>query len=148
MTNIRNQYISGTGIWWKLKIPCAVEAISNLGLNVILGKLFGISGVLIATIITIFFLNFMWRTSILFKQYFVEMKFSRYLKRYIYYFLATLCATAISYVFCLQIGNGWTGYIAKILVCIFVPNVVLYIFYRPLKQFSEYKKFLLTIRQR
>ena len=38
MTNIRNQYISGTGMWWKLKLPCMCEAISNLLLNIILGN--------------------------------------------------------------------------------------------------------------
>lgn len=30
MNNIRNQYISGTGIWWKLKISYIVEAVANL----------------------------------------------------------------------------------------------------------------------
>ena len=53
MNNIRNQYITGTGIWWHLKVSYLIEAIANLLLNIILGKLFGITGVLIATIITI-----------------------------------------------------------------------------------------------
>ena len=59
MNNIRNQYISGTGIWWKLKWSYIVEAIANLGLNFILGKFFGITGVIVATIVTIFLFNYL-----------------------------------------------------------------------------------------
>ena len=70
MNNIRNQYISGTGVWWKLKESYLVEAIGNLLLNIILGKMMGITGILLATIITIVGFNFIWRTLILFKKLF------------------------------------------------------------------------------
>ncbi len=70
MNNMRNQYISGTGMWWKLKSSYIIEAIANLGLNFILGKLFGITGVILATIITIIVFNYCQRNSILFKNYF------------------------------------------------------------------------------
>ena len=46
------------------------EAVANLILNFILGKYFGITGVLLATIITIFVFNYLQRNTVLFKCYF------------------------------------------------------------------------------
>ena len=53
MNNIRNQYIDGTGMWNALKWSYILEAFGNLFLNIILGKLFGVTGILCATIFTI-----------------------------------------------------------------------------------------------
>lgn len=148
MTNIRNQYISGTGMWWKLKLPCMCEAISNLLLNIILGKLFGVTGVIIATIITILILNFSWRTLILFKEYFKE-NFLNYFLKYLYYLFITVLITLISYCFCNQIHiQGWMGLLIRLMVCIIIPNILFYLGYRPLKQFDEGVKFLRIIAER
>lgn len=137
MTNIRNQYISGTGIWWQLKVPCIVEAVSNLALNIILGRLLGITGVILATIITIFFFNFCWRTHILFKLYF-KQKFITYLIQYVYYFLLTVIATICTYYICNMFSNsGIQQLIIRGIICIFIPNIIFFIGYRPLKQFDS-----------
>lgn len=149
MTNIRNQYISGTGIWWKLKIPCAVEAVSNLALNIILGKIFGIAGVVIATILTIFFLNFCWRTNILFKEYFKEHIFSKYLFQYLYYMLITFVACFATYFVCGFIkASSIITLVIRALICIFLPNIILFVGYRPLKLFVPSKAFVLNLIKR
>lgn len=70
MNNIRNQYIDGSGIWHELKISYILEAFGNLVLNIFLGKIFGVSGILWATIITIFIFNYSARTHKLFVGYF------------------------------------------------------------------------------
>lgn len=146
MTNIRNQYISGTGIWWKLKIPCIIEALANLCLNIVLGKLLGVSGVIIATILTIFFLNFTWRTSILFKEYFVGHKFSRYMLQYLYYLGVTLVACIITYRVCGLIGGSTiVNIVIRLVICLVLPNIILFLGYRPLKQFSSSKQFVLRV---
>ena len=149
MTNIRNQYISGTGIWWKLKVPCIVEALANLSLNIVLGKLFGVSGVIIATIITIFFLNFTWRTSILFKEYFVGHSFGKYMVRYLYYMFVTMAACAITYYICGFIhGSKIMTILYRFVICLVVPNIILFAGYRPLQQFDNSKRFINRVFQR
>lgn len=70
MNTIRNQYIDGSGIWNELRMSYILEAFGNLALNIILGKLFGISGILWATILTIFIFNYSVRTHRLFVSYF------------------------------------------------------------------------------
>ncbi len=143
MTNIRNQYISGTGIWWKLKMPCIVEAVANLFFNIILGRLFGISGVIIATILTIFFFNFLWRTCILFKNYFVSYKYTSYLIKYLYYIVVTAIATGFSFGICESIKiDGLFGFLLKAVVCLILSSIIICLLFSRCKEFYQAKIFL------
>lgn len=128
MNNIRNQYISGTGIWWKLKVSYTVEAIANLLLNFILGKVLGITGVLLATIITIFIFNYLQRNTILFKNYFKKSSYSKYLLEQLYYALFAVIAVGVSYILCRQINLGSVfGMITKGLIVSVVSSIILLI---------------------
>ena len=95
MNNIRNQYVNGAGIWDKLKASYVLEAGGNLILNIILGKLWGITGILLATIITIFLFNYVMRTHILFNNYFREESEKRFSCDQLQYAAATLIAAVI-----------------------------------------------------
>ena len=66
---VPNLYLGGNGLWWECKAPCIVEALGNLVFNIVLGKFFGIKGILLSTIITLISCNFIWRNYILFKKY-------------------------------------------------------------------------------
>lgn len=67
MNNSRNLYVNGNGLWWKLKIWYVLEAIGNLVLNVLFGYIMGITGIILATIITIIVFDFILRTIVLFR---------------------------------------------------------------------------------
>ena len=95
MNNIRNQYVNGAGIWDKLKASYVLEAGGNLILNIIFGKLWGITGILLATIITIFLFNYVMRTHILFNNYFREESEKRFSFDQLQYAAATLIAAVI-----------------------------------------------------
>lgn len=100
MNNIRNQYISGLGIWWKLKNSYLIEAIANLLLNIVFGKIFGITGVILATIITIFIFNYLQRNRILFKSYFKNENIVDFYKEQFYFMFLIFISFVISYVIC------------------------------------------------
>ena len=107
MNNVRNQYISGTGIWWNLRKSYIIEALGNLILNILLGKWFGITGVLLATIITIFLFNYLMRNSVLFSSYFADQSYKGYLTEQLYFAGTAIVAAAASYFLCSLIsGNG------------------------------------------
>lgn len=147
LNNIRNQYVSGTGLWWKLRYTYIVEAIGNLGLNIILGKLYGVNGVLWATILTIFFFNFLWRTNILFKNYFKGFSLSAFLKEQFYYCFIAFIGIAIAYIICVNLFKDESIFtlIARGLVC---SLVVLFVFVAgvyPIKRFKEVKYFIIQI---
>lgn len=126
MNNIRNQYISGTGIWWKLKISYIVEAVANLILNFILGKYFGITGVLLATIITIFVFNYLQRNTVLFKCYFKNSSYIKYLLEQFYYAIFAIVAVVISYSLCerTKMNDIW-GLIIRGGIALVVSGIIL-----------------------
>ena len=126
MNNIRNQYISGTGIWWNLKISYIVEAVANLILNFILGKYFGITGVLLATIITIFVFNYLQRNTILFKCYFKNSSYIKYLLEQFYYAIFAIVAVVISYSLCerTKLNDIW-GLIIRGGIALVISGIIL-----------------------
>lgn len=146
MNNIRNQFVSGTGMWWKLKYSYALEAIGNIVLNVVLGKLLGITGVILATIITIFFMNFLWRTLLLFRNYFKTMSLKQFLLDHLGWASAIVIAAGVTYTICNKIQLGSiTQVIVNAIVCVIVPNVILLALFVKTKQFTEAKAFGIKI---
>ena len=100
MNNIRNQYINGAGLWDKLKASYVLEAGGNLVLNIVLGKIWGITGILLATIITIFVFNYVCRTHILFSDYFHNESECRFSIDQLQYVLVTTVLAGSMFGFC------------------------------------------------
>ncbi len=138
MNNIRNQYISGTGMWWKLKWSYILEALANLLLNFILGKLLGITGVILATIFTIFVFNYLWRNQVLFKNYFKEQSLALFYKEQFSYLLLTALGLLLSFFAVEHLPfEGIMDFVARGIICLFVPNVIYYIGVRYTKRYEE-----------
>lgn len=143
MNNIRNQYISGTGMWWRLKLIYIFEAVSNLVLNIMLGRVLGITGVLLATIITIIVFNFILRTLVLFKFYFKGKSIIRFFSGHAFYSCIILVTVIITYSLCLQVGlPGISGMLIKLVICMTLPNILFLFIFSRSKQFQEFKLFL------
>lgn len=147
MNNIRNQYISGTGMWWKLKVSYVVEAVANLLLNFVLGKLFGITGVILATIITIFLFNYLQRNKVLFNEYFKKEKISEFYKQQFFYLLLTAIGLIISLLICEKLPfDGVLNMIARVVVCMVVPNAIYYCGIRYTKSFRSVRNLVIKIK--
>ena len=80
MGEIKAVYSDAAGLWWKNRYRTAVETVVNIILNLLLVKIWGIYGIFLATIVTLFFLGFGMGTEILFRSYFknVKIKISLY----------------------------------------------------------------------
>ena len=149
MNNIRNQYIIGTGIWWKLKYSNIAEAFGNVILNLVLGKLFGITGIIMATIITIFVFNFLWRTIVLFREYFVGMSLREFFVYHFYWFLCAVLAAMAAWGICSRIHvNTILQLFVNGIICVIVPNIILLVLFGQTKQFSIAKQFVLQMLKR
>ena len=143
MNNIRNQFVSGTGIWWKLKYSNIGEALGNIILNLVLGKLFGITGIILATIITIVVFNFWWRTEVLFKTYFVGMSLKEFLKNHGYWIVCVLIAAVVTWGLCSLIQvNAVVQLFINGIICVIVPNGILLLMFWRTKQFQNAKQFV------
>lgn len=143
MNNIRNQYISGIGIWWKLKKTYIAEAIGNLILNIVLGKYLGITGVIIATIITIFVFNYLQRNKVLFNEYFKSENIHKFYINQIYYFFIVGLAFIVSYLLCSLFNKGIILHlIIRLGISIGISLIVLFIGLRISSYYYESKKFI------
>lgn len=107
MGDMRSLYSAANGLWWKMRYRSIVETISNILLNVSLGKLFGVNGIIIATVISIFICNFLWSTSILFKEYFGKHLMRKYFLYHAKYaiFMMAVCAISIVIIRYINIEN-------------------------------------------
>ncbi len=145
MNHMRNEYILGNAIWWKLKGAYLAEAIGNLVLNIFLGKIWGITGIIIATIITIFFCNYLMCNSVLFKTYFKGESIKVFYKQQFYYLAVAVAVTAVTYIFCIR----FESIILRALICIFVPNCLFVVLYYPCdrwKSSMELVKRIVSVR--
>ena len=86
-----------TGIWWEGRKGAVIEAASNLILNYVLVKYYGIAGVVVSTIITIVFINLPWETYIIFKYYF-NMNPFKYVIKQLVLAAESIVIVAITYI--------------------------------------------------
>ena len=148
MNNIRNQYISGTGMWWRLKWSYIIEAVANLVLNFVLGKLMGITGVILATIITIVLFNYFQRNMILFKNYFKDQSIGKFYIQQFYYLILTTVGLVISFLLCEILPfDGVLNMTIRILICLIVPNVIYYFGVRFTDVFEDAKKIVVKVNR-
>lgn len=142
MCYTKNVYLEAKGLYWECRFIYIIEAILNLALNLVLGYFWGITGVIVATIITIIFVNFIGGSKILFKYYF-KRKCTQFLGWHMIYFLVTIASGIITLLICSLIRiNGFGGLAVKLLVCIVCPNIVYLLVYIKFKQFDEAKEII------
>ncbi|MBO4638356.1 MAG: hypothetical protein J5710_01225 [Treponema sp.] len=148
MGDIRCVYSDAKGLWWENRYRAIIEAILNILLNFFLGKVWGIYGIIIATIISIFFINFIWGSTIIYKYYFTEIKISEYYLLHLLYALITLIACIVTGYLCYILPlERLLGFIVKIMICLVIPNLLFYLFYRRTSMYLEAKMILLNLRK-
>lgn len=149
MTDIVNLYISTTGIWWKCKIVYIAEACCNLLLNILFGMIWGCFGVLLASAITVIFINFYFSTKILYREYFKQFKLIEFISRSLLYFIVTALGASGTYLLCDCLETAFSFIssvgllIMKALICIVIPNFMYFIIYHKDEEFMVCKKWAL-----
>ena len=141
--NVRAAYSDAAGLWWESRYRAVIEVISNIVLSFILGKFFGIYGIILATLISILVINFGYGSLIIFKYYFKGIKAQEY---YIYHFkyaIITIIVCCITYFICSLIKtNLFLELTLKILICMLIPLMLYYIIYRR-NPYLKYTKYLI-----
>jgi len=98
--DIRSVYMTGAGLWWEGRYRSIAETVANVALNWILGALFGVNGIILATVISILLINFMWGTKIIFKYYFRGMSALPFYGEHVLYAAITVVLAIASYMIC------------------------------------------------
>lgn len=129
LSDIRNIYIDAKGLWWEYRYRSIIETIANLVLNVLSVYFFGITGVLLATLITFWSINLIYGSSIIFKQYFGLCALKRFIVQNIGIILSCAAAAISTWFVCslVSLENMWLQLLAKACICVVLP-VVVYVF--------------------
>ncbi len=136
--DIRNLYMTGAGLWWEGRYRSIMESVANLVLNITLGYFFGVFGIIIATILSLFIINFGYGSHIVFKFYFKNGKLGYFFAKHALYAFITLIVGSITYFLCSFIPlTGVAALLVKGCVCVLVPNIFYLIIYCRTKLFKE-----------
>lgn len=130
-------YNEAAGLWWHNRYRAILESVANILLNYFLGKYLGINGILLATILTILIINFLYGSQIIYKYYFTEMRIRKYYISNGIFIIVTMFVGILTYKICGIVPENIGGFFAKMGICIFVPNLVYFIVYRNTKMYND-----------
>lgn len=142
---IRGVYFNGVGLWWQSKHITICEVIANIGLNYLLGKRWGVHGIIAATLTTLFVINFIWRSSIVFKYYFKNNGIVRYYMSHLKYATVTLVVGIVTYYVCTRVScNDYITILFRGAVCVVVPMIMYLLIYYYTKDYQDAMPWILS----
>ena len=144
MGDIRSIYSDARGLWWENRWRAVAEAAANLVLNFVMGKFFGVPGIVAATLISLFLINFVWGSTIIYKHYFTEIRISEYYLLHLFYVAVTAAACVACWFICSLVPfTGIVGCIIRFVLCAVIPNMVYIASYSKFYEFQIAKRWLL-----
>ena len=125
-------YTSANGLWWHHRWRSIIETLMNLVLNIGLGKLFGVYGIVAATIISLLTCNFVWGTRITFKLYFKDIKINKYFRYQGFYFVVNTISCVATFLVALRLkfSSMLITMIVRFIACIIIPGIIYFLVYR------------------
>ena len=134
-------YYQAAGLWWHGKFRSIIEALLNLSLNIVLGKMMGVAGIILATIIS-WTIVYFYGSKFVFTKYFKNGKIYKYYKDNLIYMIITLSISYLMFVIIenIDINNQIVSLIVKAVVCAILPNIFFLLIYR---LSSEKRKYIL-----
>ncbi len=144
MGDVKALYSDAKGLWHENRYRTIMESISNIILNAVLGYFFGVPGIIMATLFSLLVFGFGYGAHILFKCYFVHEKISGYFLRHIVYAIITVMIGIITYFACavVNLDNAILTFIAKMAICISLPNLIYLLVYRNTRIYKMTTKFV------
>ena len=131
VNRVANVYKDAAGIWHEDRFRPLVTALCNLLMNLFMVRYIGLFGVLLSTVFSTVIINCPWLYFNLFKTIFEKKNFETYLKLIIKYLFVTVLIAVITYVLCSAIpAKGLLALAAKLIICMSIPNAVLYMTFR------------------
>lgn len=138
MGDIRGTYSDAAGLWWQNRYRAIAESILNVVLNAVLVQVCGIYGIIIATLISLFFINFLSGSKIIFKYYFKGIKPTEFFLLHLKYFVITCCIAAGTVYFSNKIvDESLIGFAERVIICIIVPAVLYVAVYYHTQEFAN-----------
>ena len=144
-------YHQGAGLWWKARHIVIAEMICNVVLNILLAKYWGVLGIILATLISLFFINFIGGAWILFKEYFQNSRLGEFFADQAKYFLVTAAVGMVCFCLCetVAVGTGTSNkgvealfLLLRLLICTVLTALLYYLVYHHSAQYRDAKDWL------
>lgn len=133
MGDIRSLWVDAVGLYWEIRWRAILEVITNIVLDIVFIRIWGINGLLVGTILSLLFVNFFYGGSIPFKYYFGSKKLlSYFMTQFLHFFIMSVSCISCLFVsrWCenlLGISNLLILMILRLSICIVLPNLFLYL---------------------
>ena len=138
INQLLNTFKDAAGIWHEDRFRPLVVAIFNLCMNLILVQIWGIYGVLLASVIAWVFIGLPWLLHNLFTVLFEKSSLKIYLRKLFSYTVVVLVSCIICCMICSLVNLGdWITFIIRLLICCIVPNVFYFLVYRKKPEFKQ-----------
>ena len=148
MGDIKGVFSGAFGMWWDYKYCCILEALSNLILNFVLVRNFGIYGIFIGTMINLGIFNFICGSYILCNKKFSKNFFLLHIFSHFKYFSITsiICFISIFIANKLSFENTLKVLFARIAICfLFVPILYIIFYFNKIKNNEYIRKIALKL---
>lgn len=143
MGDVRSVYVTSAGLWWEGRYRSAAEAASNIVLNIVLGKYFGISGIIVATILSMLAIDFGYGTTIVYRYYFKNGKIHTFYMQHLFCAAVTVVTAFLVYSVCrLLPDSGLAGLFIKGAAAFFLGNLCLLAAYHRTERFRDALRFV------
>ncbi|MGN1420909.1 MAG: oligosaccharide flippase family protein [Eubacterium sp.] len=137
LNTLLNVYKDASGIWHEDRFRPLVTAVANLAMNLIMVQFWGLYGILLSTVLSMLLVGMPWLFKNLFTTIFHFSPKSYILKIFQYVFLAVvLCAACIGITYFIDFDSLILTIILRLIVCIIVPNAVMFVIYRKSSDFK------------
>ena len=132
-------YQQGAGLWYECRYIMVGEAATNVVLNIVLCRLFGVLGIVVATVISVFITNFILCPRVVFRHYFKNGKLKEYWLDHACYTFTMILTAMVSGLVCNALFplnmaqtrsiSGFTCLGGRLAICSFLSVVVFWIFW-------------------
>ncbi len=138
MGDMRWIYSEAAGLWWDCRYVTVFEAFLNITLNLLLGRFFGLVGILLATVLSMLFVNFLMTPRYLFSRCFPRSELRPYFLYHLRYFAVSLTVAATVYLCChfAAPDQPVLKFLVSAAFCLLIPPAVYYLFYRHTEYFA------------
>lgn len=130
------------GLFWYDRYKPIAESLINLSVSVFLATRYGIMGVFIGTTISTLTTAF-WVEPLILYKYGFETSSKEYFVRYLKQVVLTLFVGTVTFILCGYIdGSGISSLIYKMLICLIVPNLMLWLILRNTEEFKGIRQII------
>lgn len=118
-------YKDAAGIWYEDRFRPLITAVGNIILSLILVRVWGLYGVKFATVVCMALISLPWLIANIFKYIFPGESKIKYCFSICGYIIVTIANCCITYLICSLIKDtGIITFILKMIVCIFISNII------------------------